>query len=190
MSTKIVRHDPFLIVAHGNPALASVIVDKRRYNNTGDLKAFLINGKRVCAWCGKNELPKDKRLKYCSPACRESANLCFAPQSVSGRGFLLYRQGFKCFYHERCNADWTPFVEVIKLHFKKYNLLFSPFMLGKYTGFGYIIEKKDMASLGLPRMEIHHIVPVADGGDCFGFDNLQLLCERCHKQIEKRKDLL
>lgn len=31
--------------------------------------------------------------------------------------------------------------------------------------------------------EVHHIVPVSEGGDCYMLDNLMSLCHSCHMKI-------
>jgi len=33
---------------------------------------------------------------------------------------------------------------------------------------------------GVGRLEVHHRVPIAQGGARFALDNLEVLCRRCH----------
>lgn len=35
--------------------------------------------------------------------------------------------------------------------------------------------------------EVHHIVPISDGGAPYAFDNLMSLCHRCHMKIHAEK---
>ncbi len=37
---------------------------------------------------------------------------------------------------------------------------------------------------GSGRLEVHHVRPVARGGDPFDADNLRTLCRRCHFEAE------
>lgn len=50
-----------------------------------------------------------------------------------------------------------------------------------------IIERADRRCQtcgGAGRLEVHHVTPVRDGGAVWDPDNLQVLCRRCHFEIE------
>ena len=172
----------FQIVPCGNPQIALAIQPGRRYNNSSDIPPM---PDKLCFWCGKNKIVHPRR-KYCSKECSESANLMLAPQTDSGRGYLLSRQDCKC---NLCGISWEPWIKLIiqYLNEKKYKI--EPWTIGSrcscqkgqiYHTWRFDIRGDTLQSLGLPPMEIHHIVPVKAGGSCYGFDNLELLCDECH----------
>jgi len=49
-----------------------------------------------------------------------------------------------------------------------------------------ICEYCEKNGIVTPAEEVHHIVPVKEGGDKYSFANLMSLCRMCHNQIEPR----
>ena len=163
----------FELVPCQNLRVREAIKGSRRYNNTSDLPPV---GKGLCYWCGK-EVIKPRR-KYCSLECKESANMMLAPQSDSGRGFLFNRQGWKC---NHCGLSWEKYKEFFLKCFPEKEHIY--FRLGRFlNGCLWIKDKGFIHPIkeGMPRVENHHIIPVSEGGDCYGFDNLEALCGKCH----------
>lgn len=169
----------FKIIECGNPQITKSIVHGRRYNNTGDIPT-IENG--MCCWCGINNITSPRR-RYCSDDCKESAHLFFSPQSPAGRGFLLIRQDFKC---NSCGYSWLEFMKPKIEDYKKRNFFISFFILGRLNlSSWYDYETRTMKKSDARKIDIHHIIPVSEGGDCCGFDNLELLCNECHKEKHK-----
>jgi len=44
----------------------------------------------------------------------------------------------------------------------------------------YLKQHPQCERCGAPAVEVHHIVPICEGGDIFDTDNLMALCHECH----------
>jgi len=164
----------------GNPIVEELTKSHReRSYNLSDLKSIKLDGSnRNCVWCLKI-LPKGKQ-KWCSELCIRSALAYFAPCRNHGLRVLLYKHAFKC---AGCGFDYKPFF--VQAYNKVKNMWYfrNPKMLS------YRIENLMKAFRRLipknVRIEVDHVIPICLGGQGLGFDNVQILCAKCHKAKTK-----
>lgn len=152
---------------------------KNRLYNLSDIKVVKLDGiNRNCVWCLK--LLQKNKQKWCSEVCARSALAWCAPCRNHGLRVLLFRDDFKC---SSCEFNYRPFF--LKAYRKIRNMWYfrNPRMPS------YRIENliKAFRKL-LPRefrIEVDHIVPISLGGQGLGFENVQLLCSKCHLKKTK-----
>lgn len=163
---------PLDLVPPGKPErFATLISPGRRYNNASSIKPFVIGGVKFCKWCTKEEI--FGRNQYCSDICRKSCYTYLKPQSETGRVHLLLRQNLAC---ASCGYSWA---DIFQGYLNRKMDDGEPY---SFHRLGYMINAFSMEQ-GRPRgLQIDHIIPVSQGGDTFGFDNCQALCEPCHKK--------
>ncbi len=171
---------PHDIIAPGKPErFASVVKLGRRYNNASDIKIPTMAELKFCKWCVGQEITG--RRHYCSELCQKSCYAYLKPQSDVGKVHLLLRQNLKCV---ACDYSWAfVFQEYINEQMDSGEPL-SFYRLGaKIWGFS---GQEPGAMRGL---HVDHIIPISQGGDTFGFDNCQGLCEPCHwkKTADERR---
>lgn len=153
-----------------NPNVKKLVLENansyrpRRYLPLDKLKGE--TGK--CKWCMKEM--ENRRKKYCSDACKHSAWAFFYPQRYA-RKYLSKRQDGKCagcgYRFEDRTKKW--FISRDRLN-------------------PYCEEwKEEFDDMG----EVDHIIPIHQGGEILGIENVQLLCKPCHRKKsadERRKN--
>lgn len=182
----------------GNPAMGKIHEAKGRSASTDFFQPNMLEGTIKCAWCFVVPL-KGRQRRYCSDECSESCNLFCNPQTQQGLAYLLNNRRQEC---ARCKFDYR---EGVKLAIEGY----LKQMKESRFGYGRTIEEHQRLIQRLERNEvtyaiagilkgkvpedrvpeIDHIKAVALGGLTLGFENLQILCSRCHK-IKTTEDML
>lgn len=123
----------------------------RRYIPLTNLKKYK---KDLCCWCLKKL--DSPRKKYCSSYCSNSAWMFFSPQRYA-RNYLLLRQKWKCAI---CRFQW----EKVR------------------SGKGKLLNDQNVNYYKTLRgQEVDHIVPIHQGGEAVGLDNVQMVCSQCHR---------
>lgn len=181
------------LVKCGNPAIIGTVGAETRFIRTETFDAIVIEGVKYCGWCCRNPLPK-KRRSYCSDECRESCNLYCAPQTQAGLAFLFNIRPRECsackFNYQKAideaNRSYLASMESYKWAFANKESLKKRILEGEIVFAVAAIMKGKCPQGRAP--ELDHIIPVALGGTTLGFDNLQIICEDCHR-IKTRKDM-
>ena len=123
-------------------------------------KEFKKQPKGHCRVCGKNPLPPLRRY-YCSDECSWEYNRC---------------------KNEEILEWWPQFRERI-------------FKRDDYTCLdcGYTTKPKRKSSertwSDYRSLAAHHIVPISKGGAMWDEDNVETLCEKCHKFKHRKRSL-
>ncbi|MFX0172749.1 MAG: HNH endonuclease [Candidatus Hodarchaeota archaeon] len=122
-----------------------------------------------CLWCGKNikEVNDLRRTSFC---CKEHSELYVNHFDWQGglRSYIMKRDNYSCV---KCGYKESDYSYIWKLDYKERKSL----MKKKFPNVRYLI----------PILEVDHIIPIAMGGDPFDRENLQTLCEVCHKEKTK-----
>lgn len=140
------------------------------------------DGKRMCLWCGEEELFGSRLKKYCSKSCSEAIFTWAQPQKENGLHALIVRQDWKC---NICSFDYRDIRDKVLAYFKKKNWLVPNF--GHEQSRRYMkIFKNNCPEDRKP--EVDHIVPIYKGGISLGLDNHQAICYACHK-VKTKVDL-
>lgn len=163
-------------------AVAAAIIDSSGQKRTVP-KDLLKKIEDMCAWCGVVKV-LDKRRKYCSPSCSHSSSCHFYPQSNAPKAFLLvHRQSCACagcglsFEDElvdrlkKIHTDWNS---PTSYRPKPTRELVTWWRLAYNTGHLWHVD---------------HIVPLHQGGQGIGLENIQILCVKCHflKSADERR---
>lgn len=165
----------------GNPKIAELSKScKERRINLSDLSAIVLDGKKICAWCGIRELRRNRR-KWCSKGCTLCALAWAQPSSPYGLRVLLYKYDFKCAH---CNLSYRSHFKDAYARIK--NKTYFRFPRRKCDSIKYLIKVFRRLVPRNIRPEVDHIVSVAIGGQTLGFENVQLLCSGCHKKKSKK----
>jgi hypothetical protein len=133
------------------------------------------DGRRLCLWCGTEELHGSKLKKYCSKECSEAIFTWAQPQKENGLHALLVRQDWKC---NTCQFDYVPTRDKVNRYFKQKNYLIPNF--GPHSSKRYMKIFKNNCEEG-KKPEVDHVIPIYKGGQSLGLDNLQAICYLCHK---------
>jgi hypothetical protein len=88
----------------------------------------------------------------------------------------LYKFDFKC---NECQLSYRDFY--IEAYRKIRNKRYFKFPKMKTRRVDYLIRAFRKSLPKDSRLEIDHIIPVSMGGQTLGFENLQILCSKCHK---------
>lgn len=133
------------------------------------------DGRRLCLWCGEEELKGSKLKKYCSKECSEAIFTWAQPQKGNGLHALLVRQEWKC---NICKFDYSDILEKVNSYFKRKNYLIPNF--GGDSSERFMKVFKSYCSPE-EKPEVDHIVPIYKGGQSLGLDNHQAICYTDHK---------
>jgi len=126
-------------------------------------------GRPACRWCWRPCLPP--RRTWCSAACVAEFRVRVRPQKQLEP--LLERQQGRC---ERCGVDFRLFRRWMAEAW--YTTTQHPLDCG-CLGCDALRQHPGWYP-GQSYAEIHHRVPVQEGGGCCGLDGLQVLCRPCH----------
>lgn len=143
------------------------------------MKPDVVDGKRMCCWCGEVDLGKNANKKYCSKECSEAIFTWAQPQKGNGLHALLVRQDWKC---NICQHDWKPDLENL-LEDCKLRKWAVPNFGGETSEFFMKRFKNRVRAAQSP--EVDHIVPISKGGESLGLGNHQAICYTCHKTKTK-----
>jgi len=158
-----------------NPAVFELV----KTNHKRHMALDKIKGpKGSCKWC----LIKidNNRKKYCSKDCKASAWAFFYPQKYA-YPFLSERQGGKCAH---CSYLFIERTKKVKRN--------ESYLIGWDKETGKSIRKDDICyydDMG----DVDHIIPIHQGGEILGLENIQLLCRGCHikkSAKERRKNVI
>ena len=145
------------------------MVDPARHDKNGKpiRRPVVVDGVRMCRWCCMSPIEKGRR-KYCSSLCATSALWLRIWDNVVTLIWLRDRVCQICGFDPRrySRYDDGRGIPVCKSP-EWYELLRKGFDL----------------TTRISLMDVHHIVPKSVGGDRWRLENLQLLCQPCHKKI-------
>jgi len=140
-------------------------------------------GKHLCRWCG--EVLTGRRTSYCNEECYREIAIRISPGTA--RRNVFKRDHGVC---SRCGED-TQSVEEAKEWMQE--RLASPAGARNRhrQSLRALIQKlfwECRIADRIPRFqwEVHHIIPVAEGGLMLGLENLQTVCCRCHPKLTGR----
>lgn len=154
---------------------------KERSCALSSLKQVKLDGiRKNCVWC--LAVLRKGRHKWCSLACIASALAWAAPSRAHGVRVLLYRDNFKC---TLCHFDYRPYFNQAFSKIKRNMRFRRPRM--KSFRIEYLIRVFKRLMSRDTRLEVDHIAQVSLGGQTLGFENVRLLCSKCHK-IKTKQD--
>ena len=161
-----------------NPKLLELVkTHKARRINASDIVPTVIDGVRLCAYCGENPIIGHRAKKYCSKICQFSLYAWCEPQKESSLAVLLARQGYKC---ATCGYDWNPLAE---------SLIAAPGInkkLNRFTEYSLRLIKRLKRTVDKDRKpEVDHLIPISKGGQSIGLENVRAICNTCHKAKTK-----
>lgn len=166
-----------------NPQVLELTASYRdRSYRLSDFNPIKLDGiNKNCIWCLK-KLSGNKH-KWCSTGCVASALAWAKPNGAHGLKVLLYKNNFKCAV---CGFSYRLYFDQAYLKVKNRPYFRRPRMRSQrieylIRAFRKLVPRDD-------RPEIDHVISVALGGQTLGFENLQLLCCKCHK-VKSKKDL-
>lgn len=159
----------------GREALAALEpYRKKRWGKAADLQCVFSPLGFLCAWCNSREIAKGKR-KYCSEACRRSAYMYVAPQDPALKlWILIHRQACAC---AGCKEDFEDQIA------DRINKRASHQLRNDKSGSMHFVDSVKYFFVGMDTGEIwhvDHVQPLHRGGDGIGFENIQVLCVKCH----------
>jgi len=134
--------------------------------------------RKVCRWCKARIPASNLRIYYCGKVC-ETEYLVRRLASVATREVRKRDKGV-C---RMCGLDTTVVSAILR------RMLSDLRSKGVYD---YYEFSKFLRMIGIPRnrfrrlWDVHHVVPVCDGGGGCGTENLVAACVWCHKD-ETRK---
>lgn len=171
-----------------------------RTNSATLLTPIIINGKKYCSWCGANE----SKNKYCSEECQNFVYTYLNPQSNHGMSILF--ENLQMAVCVGCGLDYEDYLKegmkkvnedlmAFEKRMEEFHKNFPEhpktppvkFLTSIYDPRAITEAKKKIPELDSP--EIDHIVAIKLGGQGAGFDNLQVLCCRCHKEKTKEDNI-
>jgi len=128
----------------------------------------------LCAWCN-SALIGNGLKKYCDEDCRRSAYMYIHPQDVSLKVWILIkRQACACAI---CREDFEDRIADLinrrASHAMRHTGIVAQFSSLKYFEIGH--STGDI-------WEVDHVLPIHKGGDGIGFDNVQVVCVKCHRK--------
>lgn len=141
-----------------------LFTSKRYLCKTRSIKPLIKDGKKYCGWCGQVEIPANR--KYCSQDCIDSSDIYCFPHSNIAKKFYIQQQQYKC---AGCGFDFSGA---------------TPKAIWKDKFFLPVFQEECRHLYG-KILELHHIVPIQDGGNGVGFE-MAMLCSDCHKKESKK----
>lgn len=135
------------------------------------------NGRNLCRWC-QIEVPKCRRT-FCSDGCVHEWKIRTNPGYL--RAMVEQRDKAIC---AGCGIDCEALLRTIK---QMVNELHRPLLTGQERMQADRNLKAFKAELKLRGFndgalwQADHIVPVVEGGGCCGLENIQTLCNPCHR---------
>lgn len=126
----------------------------------------------TCKWC--NNLKVKGRRHYCTDWCADSAYMFCYPQSPQAKAWVFIRlQSCTC---TACGEIFDE--EIAKLIESKYKR-YCEWQNKKGLAPSLVTYGTLMDNTG-ERWHVDHVIPISRGGDGLGFDNVQVICKRCH----------
>jgi hypothetical protein len=200
----------------GNPELAQFIKSSTRSVSKDWLGPIKRDGKMFCAWCNKKELTKKRSKYCSHECLETSSAYCYPQTNSQSFFFLFQKQNKQCadckfdygptlealkkdrlkFFKIRIKnkiekmktmniSEAAVFKKAIEKEIQKFKAgLLAPYPFDAYTP--KKIRKHHRKSKDHRQPEVDHIVPIGAGGSALGFENLQLLCFKCHKTKTSR----
>ena len=121
-------------------------------------------GNKVCRFCRK----PIKKYVYCSDECREEVDI----RCGFGIDYAIKKRD-KCICYD-CGLDCRE----LDCAVKEIRYLNSAYWWGRDSVIWKFLSENNFT--GNRSWEIHHVIPVEEGGGCCGLENLITLCWRCH----------
>lgn len=140
---------------------------------------------KVCHWCNAHPITPPKR-KYCSEDCTRSAYLFCYPQNPATKMYVfLQLQDCVCVGCGECFDDQVR--ELVEGHWSLLERRKADPSWAKYVeGVNHV----SLATLGDGtghRWQVDHIIPIFRGGRGVCIENIQVLCEPCHRKKTARE---
>ena len=195
----------------GNPQVTEVTSLSSRSVSKNWLKPVKRDGKSYCAWCNQQELKKARSKYCSKACLETSSAYCYPQTNAQSFYFLFLRQNHQCAgckfdYSPTLDALKKEKLENTKKRIKRKIDLLKDLKIDEAMKAKKSIEteiKKFSRSELMPlpfdhytpkkirrhhrkikdqrEPEVDHRNPIAAGGSALGFENLQLLCFKCHK---------
>jgi hypothetical protein len=195
----------------GNPQLTKITSSSGRSISKDWLRPINREGKVYCAWCNQKELTRVRSKYCSKACLETSSAYCYPQKNAQSFYFLFIRQNNQCAnckfdYSSALEALKKEKLKSAKIRIKKKIELLKELSLEEAAGFKKKIQgeiKKFKKSVLTPYIfdmytpkkirrhhrqlkdhrepEVDHLVPIGAGGSALGFENLQLLCFKCHK---------
>lgn len=163
---------------HPGP-LAQAVISNYRHKRHMALTRLEQPKDGSCKWCNIQKVPG--RRHYCTDWCADSAYMFCYPQSPHAKAWV-----FISLQDCTCTACGEIFDEEI-----------SKLIESKYKRFGEWQNKKGLAPAPVSYhtlmantgelWHVDHVIPVSRGGDGLGFENIQVICKRCHVKKTARE---
>lgn len=127
-------------------------------------------GYKVCRWCG-GELPKN-RSAWCSNTCNDKYALQVNWNMMKKH---IYLRDKGCCVD--CNIEVSHTYNLDKLLGRE-----SFIHVGSENKIQALNIHREKQKIVRPMSEIHHIIPVSEGGAMWDESNLVTVCHECHKK--------
>jgi HNH endonuclease len=195
----------------GNPQLTNITKSSGRSISKGWLRPIKRDGKLFCAWCNQKELTKFRSKYCSVDCLETSSAYCYPQSNPQSFFFLFKRQNNQCADCKFDYSSTLEALKKEKLNntkkriSRKIDLLkempleearkFKKTIQGEIRKFNNHLLAQFLFDIRTPKKirkhhrklkdqrepEVDHLVPIGAGGSALGFENLQLLCFKCHK---------
>ncbi len=200
----------------GNPQLTNITNSSGRSVSKNWLRPIRRDGKKFCAWCNQKELGKFRSKYCSIDCLETSSAYCYPQSNPQSFFFLFKRQHNQCADCKFDYSSTLETLKKDKLSNTKKRIARKIESLKEMPVDQALKLKKSIQSeirkfkknilaqylfdLQTPKKirrhhrklkdqrepEVDHLVPIGAGGSALGFDNLQLLCFKCHKTKTSR----
>lgn len=140
---------------------------------------------KVCHWC--NAMPKERgRQKYCSSECARAAWVFCNPQCPESKMYVFVQlQDCVCVGCGECFDEQVR--ELVEKHWSVIERRRKDPGMAKYVEG---VQSISLATLGDGTghlWQVDHIIPIFRGGRGVCIENIQVLCEPCHRKKSARE---
>lgn len=202
----------------GNPHLTHITSSAGRSVSKDWLRPIRREGKIFCAWCNQKELKKFRSKYCSPDCLETSSAYCYPQSNSQSFFFLFKRQHHQCAtckfdYSSTLEAlKQEKLLQTKKRILRKIDALkempleqalkSKKYIKSEISKFKKTVRSEFLFDMHTPKKirrhhrklkdqrepEVDHLVPIGAGGSALGFENLQLLCFKCHK-TKTSKDL-
>ena len=158
---------------------------KKRSQTLSDLATELLGDddyrSSFCLWCGSKRFKKGRR-RYCREDCTDSATAYCFPHSVSSKAFVFVElQGCNCKF---CGENFEDLIDAFipkEVERRRRRNKEGPKLFSQFTPLPLHVDFFAIGNHISSQFDLDHVVPIHKGGAGIGFDNVQVICKKCHK---------